>query len=252
MALPCCVATSPGQYRRTLLIHRDPPGGGCVDHVRSGHDRGCRRRYEICEADRPKLRGRLVPASDESDPINAWLEVHLAPSTPAALKSMLLTVPAGAWFARGAAQLPVLMQNDFGFLEADWQKPPLRPGRPARWPGLGGRGSPNLPGLGALRNRWIALISSAWLSVPIRERVRPLPTQGEETFPASRRDVPPVTMPERTKLTRVQGRSGDSSERGHRFLPQLGWAGPTRMIPEYLSRHHLSLTTARLGRLAVR
>jgi hypothetical protein len=82
---------------------------------------------------RPKLRGRLVQAPGESDPINAWLEVHLDTSTPAPLRSMLLTVPAGAWFARGIGQFPVLMQNDFGFPEVGWQKPPIRPGRPARW-----------------------------------------------------------------------------------------------------------------------
>jgi hypothetical protein len=48
--------------------------------------------------------------------------------------------------------------------------------RSCQWPGitsgLGGRGSPHLPGLGAIRNRWIALIGSAWLSVPMRGRVR--------------------------------------------------------------------------------
>jgi hypothetical protein len=45
----------------------------------------------------------------------AWLEVLLDPSTPAPLRDMLLTVPAGAWFARGAMKPPPLMTNDFGF-----------------------------------------------------------------------------------------------------------------------------------------
>lgn len=46
---------------------------------------------------------------------------------------MLLTVPAGAWFARGAMKPPALMANDFGFPEVSWQNPPIRRGRPARW-----------------------------------------------------------------------------------------------------------------------
>lgn len=89
------------------------------------------RRYDEM---RPELRGRLVPAPGESEPINAWLEVHLDPSTPTPLRSMLLMVPAGAWFARGAAQFPVLVENDFGFPEdGGWHRPPIRPGHPARW-----------------------------------------------------------------------------------------------------------------------
>jgi hypothetical protein len=88
------------------------------------------RRYDEM---RPKLRGRLVQAPGESAPINAWLEVQLDPSTPAPLRSILLTVPAGARFARGVGQFRVLIQNDFGFPEVSWQKPPIRPGRPARW-----------------------------------------------------------------------------------------------------------------------
>ena len=75
---------------------------------------------------RPKLRGCLAPAPGEPDPTNAWLEVHLDASTPQPLLKLLLTVPTGAWFARGRMLLPTRMRNDFGFPEASWQIPPIR------------------------------------------------------------------------------------------------------------------------------
>lgn len=82
---------------------------------------------------RPRLRGRLVPAPGP-DPINAWLEIHLDAATPQPLRTLLLTVPAGAWFARGRmGDTPSLGANDFGFPEESWQRPPICPGQPARW-----------------------------------------------------------------------------------------------------------------------
>lgn len=82
---------------------------------------------------RPKLYGRLVPESGGPEPINAWLEVHLDPSTPLRLSSMRLTVPADAHFARGRGQMPVRMANDFGYPEEGRRREPIRVGHPARW-----------------------------------------------------------------------------------------------------------------------
>lgn len=83
---------------------------------------------------RPKLSGRLVPEPGISGPTNAWLEVHLDASTPQPLQNMLLTVPTGAWFGRGATPpWPTRMRNDLGFPGEPGQVPPIRPGRPARW-----------------------------------------------------------------------------------------------------------------------
>ena len=68
---------------------------------------------------RPKLRGRLVPEPGNSGPTNAWLEVLLDGSTPWPLRTILLTVPAGVWFARGnIGRGPTMSQNDFGFPES--------------------------------------------------------------------------------------------------------------------------------------
>lgn len=83
---------------------------------------------------RPKLSGRLVPELGISGPTNAWLEIHLDASTPQLLRSMLLTVPTGAWFARGGMSSgPTLMRSDLGFPGEPGQVSPIRPGRPARW-----------------------------------------------------------------------------------------------------------------------
>ena len=83
---------------------------------------------------RPKLSGRLVPEPGISGPTNAWLMVHLDASTPQPLRSMLLTVPTGAWFGRGGMSPgPTLMRSDLGFPGEPGQASPIRPGWPARW-----------------------------------------------------------------------------------------------------------------------
>jgi hypothetical protein len=53
---------------------------------------------------RAKLSGCLVPEPGITGTTNAWLEVHLDASTPQPLQKLLLTVPAGAWFAVGACR----------------------------------------------------------------------------------------------------------------------------------------------------
>jgi len=88
---------------------------------------------------RPKLRGCLAPETakitiDDRPGPDTWLEVHLDASTPQPLRALLLTVPGGAMFARGCKPgESTLSANDFGFPGEGGHRPPIRPGRPARW-----------------------------------------------------------------------------------------------------------------------